>query len=213
MAKRIGLTMRVEASSPHGEVRDCLAHDWRRLLSRSSGDASWVPIPSLGGEVERFLETWEIDAVILTGGNDIGSCPLRDETECRILDYCIALDLPVLGVCRGLELSQVYFGGELSVAPETHREGRVHEIESCEERGRRMLGGGRSVVPSFHAFGVRVADLHPELEAWAVSEDGFVEGLGCRSARLVAVQWHPERFLPDPSLGERLLRGLCNGWD
>lgn len=212
MVERIGLTMRVESGGPDGESRDALAHDWPRLMALALGDAPWVPIPNLGQCVEQFLDAWAIDAVVLTGGNDVSACPLRDETERVVLDRCIGGGLPVLGVCRGLQLAQAYFGGALRTASEAHRSGHVHAVELCDDGGRRMLGARRIEVPSFHRCAVRLDELHPELEAWAISEDGLVEGLRCRSAPLVAVQWHPERPLPNPDLGVRLLRGLRDGW-
>lgn len=208
MARRIGLTMRVDHAVEGAERRDVLAGDWASTLAHALGEIPWVPVPNLGAGVRHFLKQWDIGAVILTGGNDVGSCPLRDETETTILDVCLQRGLPVLGVCRGLQLLQAYFGGRLRPTPETHWAGRRHAVVVCHERGRQILGRERIEVPSFHRHGVRLDELCREFETWAVSEDGFVEGAFHRDAPVTAVQWHPERPLPDPEIALRLLRGF-----
>jgi len=211
MARRLGLTMRVDRCREDGEQRDALAADWASALARALGDVPWVPIPNLGPQTERFLQAWEIGAVILTGGNDVSACPIRDETERAAVAYCLRTGLPVLGICRGLQFLQVYFGGSLRPAPETHWGGRSHPLEICGARARAMLGHARIVVPSFHRHGVLAEELSDALEPWALSGDGFVEGLFHRTAPVMAVQWHPERRLPDPEIAVRLLRSFHRG--
>lgn len=213
MFRRIGLTMRASAANGGAIVRDVLAEEWPDAMMRALGAAaSWMAIPSLGDRIEIFLREHAIEAVVLTGGEDVGSHPIRDATERRILDLCARERFPVLGVCRGLQLAQVHFGGRLDRAAEAHDAGRLHEIEATSAVGRDLLGAAAAVVPSFHRFGVRASALSPELDAWATSADGLVEGLSHRSAPFIAVQWHPERAMPDPGVGDRLLRGFADGW-
>lgn len=210
MAGRIGLTMRLESAG--GRSWDTLAAEWPGFLRRALGTARWLAIPNLGAEVAAFLRPWSLDGLILTGGADLGSCPERDETERRLLDAWIRARRPVLGVCRGLQLLQAYFGGRLCEAPPAHARGRIHTIEICHERGRRLLGRERFAAPSFHRAGVAEADLAPELRAWAVSQDGLVEGVQHRELPIVAVQWHPERPMPEREPALRLLRAFCDGF-
>jgi putative glutamine amidotransferase len=196
--------MRVERDPATGESRDALAHDWPVQLRRALGPVAWVGIPNLGVDVTRFLTTWEIEAVILTGGNDVGSCPRRDETEQVVLAHCAAHALPVLGVCRGLHVMQVAAGGSLHPVGTHHHRG-AHAVTLLDARARALAGRARADVNSFHRYGVTRDDLAPELEAWAVSDDGLVEGLRHRARPQVAVQWHPERPSTDPELARRLL--------
>ncbi len=206
--KRLGLTMRVETDPAHGEGRDVLAHDWSRLISGALGDVPWLPIPNLGKEVTDFVECWKIDALILTGGNDIGSCPRRDRTEHLLLEYASRERIPVLGVCRGLQLLQTFHGGRLGPAPPGHADGSCHSLEVCHPLARRIYAEPVLKVNSFHRMAVFGDDLAADLEPFLVSEDGLVEGLLHRTGRQVAVQWHPERPLPDPRIGVRLIRAF-----
>lgn len=212
MARRVGLTMRLDPPANGSEPTDALAAEWPSALRRALGPARWLSIPNLGAEVARFLRPWGLAGVVLTGGADVGSCPERDETERHLIDDCIRHRRPLLGVCRGLQLLQHHFGGRLTSAPPEHDRGRTHAIEVCHERGRRLLGCERFTAPSYHRFGVALADLAPELDAWAVSDDGLVEGLHHRELPIVAVQWHPERPLPQLDLADRLLRSFYDGW-
>jgi N5-(cytidine 5'-diphosphoramidyl)-L-glutamine hydrolase len=204
--------MRIEPAAPGAEPAETLAAEWPPVLRRALGSVRWLPIPNLGGEVGRFLRPFAVGGVILTGGNDVGACPERDRTERSLIDDCIRARRPILGVCRGLQVLQDYFGGRLREAPPAHDRGRTHPIRVCHESGRRLLGRDRFSAPSFHRFGVAVPELAPELEAWAVSEDGFVEGLHHPELPIVAVQWHPERPLAEDDVALALLRSFADGW-
>ena len=72
MVKRLGLTMRVTDAVGYNEPRDSLAQDWAAFMAVVLPEAIWLPIPNLGTEVGRFVNEWELDGFILTGGNDVG---------------------------------------------------------------------------------------------------------------------------------------------
>lgn len=79
---RIGVTMR--EVHPHGydEPRDALARNWGNFLGFVLPEVPWLPIPNLGGErAVAFCDQWRLNGLILTGGEDIGVSPMRDETE------------------------------------------------------------------------------------------------------------------------------------
>lgn len=202
--------MRVEDAPAGGAGRDALGHDWADLLACALPDAAWLPLPNVGARIGGVAAALALDAVILTGGNDVGSCPRRDDSESELLQRCLTAAIPVLGVCRGLQMVQTFFGGTVGAADERHHAGRRHAIEVVDGRGRDLLGCARLVAPSYHRFGVAADALAPGLEAWALSADGLVEVLAHRTARIVAVQWHPERPLPDRDVALRLLRGFCD---
>ena len=121
MADRIGITMRVGQAAGSGESRDCLAQDWARYMAALAPDVAWVPIPNLGAAVAEFIQHWQLDGFILSGGNDLGTCPIRDKTENTVIDHAVRNALPVFGVCRGMQLLQQRGGGALRrCEPKTH---------------------------------------------------------------------------------------------
>lgn len=202
------MTMRVADAGP--ERRDALAHDWAVLLRAALPRSLWVPVPNVGDDVLDLVDGFRLDGFILTGGEDFGTSALRDATERRLLERCTAGGLPVLAVCRGLQLVQSACGGRLAPVPAPHDGGSEHAIHVVHERGARLVGATPFAAPSFHRWGVRVEDLAPALEPLALADDGVVEMLAHRSAPLVAVQWHPERPLAEPERALSLLRGC---WD
>lgn len=202
--RRVGLTMRVVRAEGYAEQRDALAWDWARFLGEAIPDCIWMPLPNVGGGVVDHVRSWGLDALILTGGNDVGEVPLRDETEQALISLAIEESLPLLGVCRGLQLIQGHFGGVIRSCPREAHVGTRHAI-LC---GHTSASPGQRVVNSYHAFGVRAEELAPELAVAAVSEDGWAEAFVHRSAPVAAVQWHPERTpVADPQ-DVSLLRGL-----
>ena len=191
---------------------DRLPAEWPVFLRRVFPGARALPIPNIGREAVAFLRPWRLGGVILTGGNDVGTCAERDETERAVLEACIRDRLPVLGVCRGLQVLQDFFGGPLARVPDAHDRGRVHAIDVADDRTRRWLGCSRFRAPSFHRFGVAAEQLAAELAPCAFSEDGVVEAARHRVLPIVAVQWHPERPMPDSEPARGLLRAFADGF-
>ncbi|HAH21839.1 MAG TPA: hypothetical protein DCL49_13185 [Candidatus Omnitrophica bacterium] len=199
--KRIAITMRVEEVAGNGELRDCLAQDWYDFMQYALPEAHWVAIPNIGSkaEVRKFMDHWNIDGVILSGGNDIGAIPKRDATERAVLSYCVSKVLPVFGVCRGLQMIQVYFGGGLQKCAREIHVRRRHMV---------LFHDKRYAVNSYHAFGIKKNLLSPRLIPFALTSDGWVEGIQDRSSLIAAVQWHPERGRPFRGYDRAIVRSV-----
>lgn len=159
-------------------------------------------------------------ALLLPGGGDLepwrygqenrgsrGLEPERDQAELSLLDVFTALRKPVLGICRGLQSVNVYFGGTLIQDIEGHSAvngaDRLHRVVSGPSP-LRVLWGGEAAVNSAHHQAVDRLGSGLETVQWA--EDGVTEALMHRTLPVWAVQWHPER-LAGP-LGGRLLKAF-----
>ena len=181
------MTQRVVTDPPHATRRDCLDQVWIKFLL----ECGLIPIP-VPNSVDAALTICErVDGIVLTGGNDLaaygGDAPDRDETERALLDLAEQRGLPVLGVCRGMQVIQHRFGS------------RLEKVQGHVTLRQRISMDGRSVeVNSYHNFGAK--EVHPPLVSWAIAEDGVIEAVKHQDRRIAGLMWHPERcqpFAPD----------------
>lgn len=188
----VAMTMRLSASSHYHEVRDAISHDWIRFLQKFG--ITPILIPNCLDKPADFLKTINATHLLLTGGDSIGSLPnksdgisstLRDENEYKCLHAAIEQEIPVLGICRGLQVINLFFGGQLTRNIDEHS-GRCHSVRLDKTDNTLM-------VNSFHNDAVHVSGLSNMLTPFAISEDQFVEGLRHKEKPIVAIQWHPER--------------------
>jgi len=181
--KTVAVTQRVVVDPPHGTRRDCLDQVWAKFLLQCG--LLPVPVPNC---VEVALKLCEnVQGIVLTGGNDLaaygGDAPERDQTETALLDMAEHRDLPVLGVCRGMQVILDRFGTGL------------HPVRGHVTPRQQISVHGRSVeVNSFHNFGA--TEVHPPLKTWAIAGDGVVEAVQHEARRIIGVMWHPEREAP-----------------
>ncbi len=196
--RRIGLTQRVEVFYSGQERRDCLDQAWARLL----WTIGFLPIPlsnSVTDETSTYLDALDLCGVILTGGNDLAhlddartAAAERDEFEFRLVRECHARALPILGICRGMQVLNVHFGGSLD-----HIEGHAgteHTVFALDP-----TDGSRSFsVNSFHDYAVLPSGVADNLDPTVVADDGSIEGFRHKTWRCCeGFMWHPER--PGPS--------------
>jgi putative glutamine amidotransferase len=209
----VGITSYVEPAS-WGVWQDVPAtlvpHAYVEVVTAAGGRAVVLPPDDTDPDALRVL-----DALVLTGGPDVDpvrygerpgpptddSRPERDTGELLLLTAALAADLPVLAVCRGMQLLAVAYGGRLHqhlpdvVGDDRHRvaPGRYawHGIRFAPGSRIARVMAGVERVNTYHHQGV--ADpgrLTPT--AWA--EDGVIEALEDPQRRFVlGVQWHPEQ--------------------
>jgi putative glutamine amidotransferase len=191
---RVGLTQRVEDLPDRGERRDCLDQAWARLLVPNG----FVPVPLCNAveDVAGYVEALNLDGFILTGGNDLEvlpdartAAPERDAFERRLIALARDRDVPLLGVCRGLQMLVVEDGGTL--APVTGHVRAPHAIRVDASAPTALVE--REAVNSFHDYGVLPDGLGPSWAVAATAPDGSVEAIAHRHARQWAIMWHPER--------------------
>ena len=158
------------------------------------------------------IDSLEGMGLVLTGGGDIDPSLYgqtldpradapdreRDDLEQRLLREALSLDLPVLAICRGMQLFNItHAGGSLIQHMEGHKlaHNGTHAVKlSAGSRLAEILGGGPQSVNSRHHQAV--ANLGAQLIVSAKSPDGVIEALERPDLRFaIAVQWHPEGML------------------
>ena len=191
--KRIGITQRVEVVAAYGERRDCLDQAWARLFSLFELDL--VPVPNTLDDVAGWARRQALDGLVLSGGNDLANlpgatktAPERDVCERELLSWAASVQLPLLGVCRGMQMINFYFGGTLfKVVGHVATHHRVNTLNDDK------LFNNYSIVNSYHDWGIDFAGLAAGLQATVLAEDKTIEAFRHDSLPWFGVMWHPER--------------------
>ncbi len=211
-------------------ITDCGRYDnYANWIKNTPG----IDVVKLTYNDDNYLPALDqCDGILLSGGQDVhpryynkveymdfykGTIPdideRRDAFEWRVLEYSQENKLPVLGICRGLQLANVFFGGTLlldipATGKRNHskiREGedRYHTITVTPGSALEKIAQTNTgiVNSAHHQSALKVAE---NLFVTAVSEDGVVEGLERKSfydlPYLMLVQWHPERMTDQQSV-------------
>ncbi len=188
----------------------------------SQGDAS-IEIIKLSWKENNISDIEICDGIVLSGGEDVHPrfynkpeyysmlnpkdiIEQRDKFELQVIETAMQKNLPVLGICRGLQIANVYFKGTL-----------IPDIPTMGRRGHSMIQGideahlvrveedslfkkiantSEGIVNSAHH---QAADsVSDELKVNVVSDNGIIEGLEWKDPEgkpfLLLVQWHPERM-------------------
>jgi putative glutamine amidotransferase len=167
-------------------------------VQRAGGVAVILPPDRAPEDVLEFVH-----GLVLTGGSDIGDEPARDHFELELARLAMERDVPLLGVCRGMQVMNVARGGTLiehipdTFGHEDHR--RVlgaygdHDVRLADgSLAARVAGGPTVPTKSHHHQGVDSVGEGLTVTGWAVMDD-LPEALEDHSKRFaLGVQWHPE---------------------
>jgi putative glutamine amidotransferase len=189
----VGITQRVDKVESYDEWRDAL--DQRLIDWVTQSGFVPVPIPNSLIDIDSsnnrqpnmddWLRTVKIDAILLSGGNDIGNVKQRDLTEKYLLSWAEKNKKPVLGVCRGMQMMGVYAGGEL-VRVDGHV-GIHHLLQSKNSSGLPLP----KHVNSYH--NLMLKECPDTFQILAKSEDGCIEAIKHKTLPWEGWMWHPER--------------------
>jgi putative glutamine amidotransferase len=227
MARRpvIGIATQTLAAVP-GVRPQCwvMGHSYIEEL-RKVGGIPWI-IPLVPHDTETLQHIFDrLDGVFITGGVDVDPCrygesklplcgetdPDRDAVEIALLKHALERNLPILAVCRGIQILNVTCGGTLyqDVTAQVPSAMKHDYFPTPEQPSRKYLAhditvksGSRlgrilrdPVVPVNSMHHQAIKDLAPNLAATAFAADGIIEAVeGLDERYLIAVQWHPEEL-------------------
>jgi putative glutamine amidotransferase len=196
-----------------GMTAALLTHDY--LLRVQEAGAIPVMLPPIGALPHAILD--RVDGLLLTGGEDVEPAhygqgpspklgavdPLRDALELGLAAEAARRGMPVLAICRGLQVLNVALGGTLVQDLPSERPSEIaHRQEAPstepshpvtlapESRLAELAGTERLMVNSFHHQAA--AEVAPRLRAVAWAEDGVIEALEGTEGFMLGLQWHPE---------------------
>ena len=207
----VGVTQRVDMIPSRDESRDAL--DQRLINWLVSMGCIPIPIPNTLVNLQNnqditsqldfynWLKTVRINAVMLSGGNDIGDSKHRDLTENVILSWAQEHKIPVLGICRGMQMMAVRAGGGLIPIKSHVRVRHKLTVMSKDE-------SFPNSVNSYH--GNALKQCPEQFEILAISEDGCIEAIAHRSLPWEAWMWHPERETSSSTIDQIRFMRLIN---
>ncbi len=220
---RIGISTRIYEAKGYFEHRDGLAQDWAAFVERLGAEP--IFIPNSLNDLPRYVASLELTGIILSGG---GACPqstndytpdlqqLRNHSEEYLVSYAVQYKVPLIGVCRGFQFLNMYFGGmnesnisELDEIKIDHVGGE-HEVLLTQDHWQELAAGESKIrVNSFHDDGIMDNHLSKQLRICAVSNaDGgrLVEAFDHQSLPIIGIQWHPERTTSSKRFDQKLFR-------
>ncbi|MBT2573105.1 gamma-glutamyl-gamma-aminobutyrate hydrolase family protein [Bacillus sp. ISL-51] len=218
MPQLIGITgnIKIDQSGPFpGYDRAYVNNDYVQSVAEAGGVPFILPVIKQPEMLKQQIS--RLDGVILSGGQDVnpqlygeeplqalgGTFPDRDTYEQQLIKTAIALNKPILAICRGVQILNVTFGGSLyqdltyaSFAYIKHNQEKEPSLKThCVsfEAGSHLhsLFGDSAMVNSFHHQIIK--DVAPSFKATAYAKDGVIEGIERQGDLfVVGVQWHPE---------------------
>ncbi|WP_040226128.1 gamma-glutamyl-gamma-aminobutyrate hydrolase family protein [Bhargavaea cecembensis] len=218
----IGITTHVEL-----DYRHVLNYDYITAVSRAGGIPLLIPIDT-ENDAEQILG--RLDGLVVSGGGDIDPTlfgeephrglgeisPGRDASELALIKAALDRDMPLLTICRGLQIMVIAAGGDMyqdiygqidrELLQHSQKAARTHPshfVETAEGSIlREAAQGERFRVNSYHHQAVR--DVKAPLAVSGIASDGIIEAVESTEHRFaVGVQWHPEALAAagdEPSL-------------
>ena len=183
---------------------DYLDHYWIKYFEKKKYSFQLIP-NSLLNSKNLINNIKKKDLIILPGGNDIlGKNHLfktRLKIEKDLLSLSIRKKIPLLGVCRGMQVINNYFGGDIKKI-----KGHMNTKHPVFIK-KRLFRKSKIIVNSFHNYCISPNNVSKELEILAIDNQSNIEMFKHRKLKILGVMWHPEREKTLKNL-DRILKAL-----
>jgi putative glutamine amidotransferase len=190
--KKIGITLRIEKIKKYNEKRDAISHDWVEFLEK----LNFIPIfiPNTLNNTKHFLEEMKLDGLIMSGGDNKGDDIERDNTEKEIIEFAMERKIPLLGICRGMQIINSFFGGNQVTTNDLKHVIEHHKIHLVNNIVQNHFQTKEMEVNSFHNNIINKNSVGKNLEIFALAKiDNTVEGFYHEKFPILGIMWHPER--------------------
>ena len=169
---------------------DFLDHYWLNFFDKKKYEFLLVP-NSTKLATKLIKNNKNIDLIIIPGGNDLFEkskiSTSRLKVERLLINFSIAKKIPLLGVCRGMQHINHYFGGSLSKIKDHMK--KSHNIYLKDN----LFLKNRMIVNSYHNFGIKKNNVAKKFKILAVDSNHNIEMFEHEQKKIIGVMWHPER--------------------
>lgn len=205
-----------------GTSRDTLENDYVKYFENFG--ITLLLIPNVCRNIKKYFDKLPVKGIILSGGDDINPSLYggkyqnnqvsaeRDNTEKKLVEISIKKRMPLIGICRGAQLINVFFGGKLvqnikSVTGIDHV-GAQHLVTIIHKETKTLLKKEKFIVNSYHNHGINAGALSADLMPFALSFEGTVEGFYHPKHPIAGILWHPERQGCDKEANKKLIEAF-----
>jgi len=211
--KKIIISQRIDYIDSRQETRESIDQSLLELLIK----CNFIPLPisnkliSLNKDntqpkkhqklLEKYLSWIQPDALILSGGNDIGEYTDRDETENYLLNWARKNKKPVLGICRGMQMINYWAGGKLSKV--SNFVGKSHNLLAVANKRE-----WPNKVKCYHNWAI--SECPPDFQIKVRYEDGIIAAIKHKFLPWEGWMWHPEREERSKEINLNRLKNLFN---
>lgn len=203
-------------SAGYQDLKNTVRDEYANAVTKAGGIPVIIPLAADDKMATEYMEA--LDGFILSGGEDIQPAyygeevlnasvecnAIRDSSDFRLLKAALAEKIPILAICRGEQLANIYFGGNLYQDLPSQTAGEIVHSQTAGRnvpqhsvsirpgsRLHELLGVDSVAVNSFHHQAVKV--LGDGLELSATAPDGVIEGF--EGPGIMCLQFHPEAFV------------------
>lgn len=182
------------------------------------------PVSNFLSDPGDYLQGIKYDGLILSGGGDVNPkfidnesshqinfSPEREKIENYLLKTALTEKVPILGICRGMQQLNCFFGGRMTagihMAEKTSRKPRLNHSIHIEKN---IFGlDGIYYINHYHDHGIRRDQVPSSFDIFAMdSEYDVVEGIIHKDLPILGINWHPERKSPDIELNKIIIHGF-----
>lgn len=196
--KKILITSRLIKKASFDETHFSLDVRWLDFFEKCNLQP--IVVPPRVKVLKEIFKSLEFDGILLTGGGDIaelGGCDYeRDDVETYLICKSIRMGLPLIGICRGMQKIQAYFGEnnfENITNNISKRQKTLFYLDSFPFLD--VFGVKKKFINSYHHYGVRKNSLK-NFNTLSISDSGVIKAIHHKNMKILGLMWHPERNFP-----------------
>ena len=194
--RKIVITQRFEKIGRFNEFRDNIDANLPSFIQK----LGYTPIlvPNNLDNLNKFIKQISPKGIILSGGGDPSKKDLRYFTENKLIKISINKNIPIIGICRGAQTLNIFFGGKLKRVSGHVR--KYHRIFGP------LVKNTNIKVNSYHDLGFFKNTLGNNLKLLAYSSDKVVKSFSHNKHKVLGIMWHPERYKKIKNFDKKLIK-------